>query len=309
MALKRALWFIILCILLPQTVSAITYTFAHYSIVAEIDDRDNLHEEVSFAIENLGDSPISWVEYSLISTPENLEAFDEEGALPYSIENERDVLIKLRGPLKKGESEMISLKFSISGVVTKLDENNILTFSYIPEVNVKSFALTVKLPPGSTLASEVRKTGESISAVYPSPSRIYSDGERIIVEWVVQELPAQESFRIFLMYTAVEKKAGYVFGVLFGVLLGAAGTFYHFRRRGVEKKIARMVLSEDERKIYDMLLSSKEILQDDIARHTDFSRAKISKLVRNLEEKGIIKKEPYRKTNRLLLKREFGGRH
>jgi uncharacterized membrane protein len=71
-----------------------------------------------------------------------------------------------------------------------------------------------------------------------------------------------------------------------------------------------MVLGEDERKIYDMLLSSNgEILQDDIARHTDFSRAKISKLVRNLEEKGIIKKEPYRKTNRLLLKREFGGRH
>ncbi|MDI6655620.1 MAG: hypothetical protein QME59_07040, partial [Candidatus Hydrothermarchaeota archaeon] len=103
MALKRALWFIILCILLPQTVSAVTYTFADYSIVVEIDDRDNLHEEVSFTIENLGDSPISWVEYSLISTPENLEAFDEEGALPYSIENERDVLIKLRKPLKKGE--------------------------------------------------------------------------------------------------------------------------------------------------------------------------------------------------------------
>ncbi|MFH1774748.1 MAG: helix-turn-helix domain-containing protein [Methanobacteriota archaeon] len=310
MVLKRALWFIILCILLPQTVGAVTYTFADYSIIAEIDDRDNLHEEVSFAIENLGDSPISWVEYSLISAPKNLEVFDEEGALQYSIENERDVLIKLREPLKKGESEMISLKFSISGVVTRLDENKILTFCYVPEVNISNLALTVRLPPGSTLASEVRRTGESISAVYPSPSRIYSDGERIVVEWVVQELPAQESFRIFLMYTAVEKNAGYVLGVLSGVLLGGAGTFYYFRRKGTGKKIAKMVLGEDERKIYDMLLSSNgEILQDDIARHTDFSRAKISKLVRNLEEKGIIKKEPYRKTNRLLLKREFGGRH
>ncbi|MFQ6136774.1 MAG: helix-turn-helix transcriptional regulator [Candidatus Hydrothermarchaeales archaeon] len=298
--------------LLTQNVSATTYSFTDYLIKLAIDDNDNIHEEISFIIENLGDSPISWVEYSLISAPKNLKVFDDEGALLYSIENERDVLIKLREPLGGGESKKIGLKFDISGVVTRFDENKVLTFSYIPEVNVKSFALTVKLPPRSTLASEVRKTGESVSAVYPTPSRIYSDGKKIIVEWAIPELSAQESFRIFLMYTAIEKRnIGYLLGILLGVLLGGAGTFYYFRRRGVEgREITRMVLGEDEQKIYDMLLSSDgEILQDDIAKNTDFSRAKISKLVRRLEEKRIIKKEPYKKTNRLLLRKEFGGKY
>jgi uncharacterized membrane protein len=310
---RSVCYFVILSFLfLPQTVSAATYSFTDYSIELVIDYNDNVHEEISFIIENHGDSKISWVEYSLISAPQDLRVSDEEGTLLYSIENEKDVLIKLREPLRKGEREKINLRFVISGVITRYNEDKILTFSYIPEVNISDFMLIVELPPRSILASEMRKTGESISAVYPTPSRIYSDGERIIVEWARRELPAHESLRIFLMYTTIEKKKlEYLIGALFGIALGIGGTYYYFRRKGIERKeITKMVLGEDEQKIYDLLLSSDgEILQDDIAKNTDFSRAKISKLVRRLEEKGIIKKEPYRKTNRLLLKKEFGGRY
>jgi hypothetical protein len=300
---------VLMFLLLPQSANAITYSFTDYSIRAALDEGDDLHEEVSFTILNLGDPPISWVEYSLISAPKNLRVRDEEGPLLYSIEEERDVLIKLREPLEKGESRKLSMFFTVSGAVTRVDQNKILTFSYIPEVDITRFSLSIKLPPQSTLASEVKRKGESISAVYPSPSRIYSDGERIIVEWVEEVLKAHESFRIFLMYTGVEKaRKDYLLAALLGVLMGFAGAYYYFSQRS-GRKIARMVLSEDEQKIYDMLLSAGgEILQDDVAKHTGFSRAKISKLVRHLEEKGIIKKEPYRKTNRLLLSKEFGGR-
>lgn len=301
---------IITALLLPQSANAITYSFTDYIIMVTIDERDNLHEEVSFTIQNLGDSAISWVEYSLISAPQNLQVKDEEGPLLYSVEKERNVLIKLRKPLQGDESKRITLKFAVSGVVTRFEENRILTFSYIPEADITDFVLSIKLPPKSTLASEVRKKGESVSAVYPSPSRIYSDGERIIVEWATGALTAQESFRIFLMYTPIEKKGkDYLIGAFLGILLGFIGAYLYFTRRGEKRKIARMVLRDDEQRIYDMLLSAGgEILQEDIVKNTTYSKVKVSKLVRNLEEKGIIKKEPYRKTNRLLLRKEFGGR-
>ena len=44
-------------------------------------------------------------------------------------------------------------------------------------------------------------------------------------------------------------------------------------------------------------------MQKHIAKNLDFSKSKISKVVRKLEEKKIIEKEPYFKTNKIKLKK------
>ena len=312
--IMRLLLILISCLfLLPTGAGAVTYSFSDYYIDMAIEDDGGLVEEISFTIKNEGEETISWVEYTLISAPENLVVSDDIGSLSYSIENQRNILIRLRKPMMKGDEENIAMGFSMPGVVTQYEDKSILTLSYIPEVDISNFKFTVRLPPGSTLASEVEKTGESISAVYPVPSRIYSDGKRIIVEWSREELSAHEDFRIFLMYTTIDLNGGLPLtaGIVVGIIIGVSAAFYYYRTRPVKGgEIAGLVLEEDEKKIYDLLISGdNEILQDDIAKSTDFSRSKISKLVRRLEEKGIIKKVPYRKTNRLLLKKEFGGRH
>jgi uncharacterized membrane protein len=310
----RLLLILLSLILLPSTVGAVAYSFSDYTIDVTLED-SSLREEISFTIKNEGKDPISWVEYDLISMPEGLEVSDEEGSLNYLTETPRRVIIQLRSPLMEGEMERITMSFAVEGIVVRYEDKSILTLSYIPETGIAGFKFVVRLPPRSTLASEVKKTGESISSVYPVPSRIHSDGKRIIVEWFEEGLLAHEEFRIFLMYTTTEDERerlpAATAGIAVGLILGLSIAYYYFGRRPAkEREVARLVLGEDEKKIYDLLISHDgKILQDDIAKNTDFSRAKISKLVRRLEEKGIIKKEPYRKTNRLLLKKEFGGRY
>lgn len=63
-----------------------------------------------------------------------------------------------------------------------------------------------------------------------------------------------------------------------------------------------MVLSEDERKVYQKVRESPGITQKEVEVFTNFSKAKLSKLVRNLEQSNLLRKEPYRKTNKLRLK-------
>jgi hypothetical protein len=306
----RLLPVLVLFFLNIGTVSAVTYYFSSYNVAVTIEPNGLIREEVSFTIANIGEEPISWIEFDFMALPDDLLVWDSEGILDYIAETQRRIVIHLRKPLEKGETRDIHISFSIKGVIIRHMDENIFTISYIPESDISNFRFVVSLPPGSTLASEVKRTGESISSVYPVPSRVFSDGKRIIVEWFREDLSAGEDFRVFLMYTSVERRGiSGLRGVAVGLFLGAVIAYYISRRYHAEKlKVARLVLDEDEKRIYDLLVSHDFIiLQEDITKETEFSRAKISKLVRRLEKKGIIKKEPYRKTNRLLLRKEFGG--
>ncbi len=298
---------ILFILLLPVNVYAISYKFSNYSMNVEIGQTSVINETVSFTMQNIGESPIALVEYSITSKPLSLGIYDSKGPLNYTIENGNTVVIRLREPLKNGTSESIKINFELSGFVADFKEDKILSFSYIPEANITAFSLIVKLPPRSTLASEIKKSGESLSAVYPSPTMIYTNGKRIILEWQREQLKSGESFRVFVMYSNLSKRNYSPLWVLFGLLIGTVLTYFVIR--GKNKNIARMVLLGDEEKIYELLLASDgEILQEEIVKTTGFSKAKVSKLVRNLESKKIIKKEPYRRTNKLMLKKEFGGR-
>lgn len=301
--------FILFVLLLPVNAHAISYKFSNYSMNLEISQTSMINETVSFTMQNIGESPIALVEYFIASKPISLGIYDSKGPLNYTIENGNTVVISLREPLKNGTSDSIKINFELSGFVADFKEDKILSFSYIPEANITAFSLIVKLPPRSTLASEIEKSGESLSAVYPSPTKIYTNGKRIILEWQRDELKIGESFRVFVMYSNLNKRNYSPLWVLFGLLIGTALTYFVIKGKNKNKNIARMVLSGDEEKIYELILASDgEILQEEIVKTTGFSKAKVSKLIRNLEIKKIIKKEPYRKTNKLMLKKEFGGR-
>jgi len=304
--------FIILFLLLIPVAAAQEYHFRDYTISIAPDYQGNAIEEVSFTVVNLKGN-ISAVEYAIAAMPSQVRVYDDEGELEVFIEDST-LVVPLRKKLQAGESQRLRFVFTLPEVVSSYRGDNILTMSYVPEVRVVNFTFMVKLPKGSILVSEQRGAGEAIAAVYPTPERILTDGEHIIVRWKKWELLPRESFRIFVMYTTVEqeKRSGYALALV-GLALGAALTYAYFayqkKKQGVEQsKVVKLVLREDEQKIYDLLAEKGEILQEEIVKQTGFSKAKVSKLVRNLEEKGIIKKEPYRKTNRLILKKEFGGK-
>lgn len=297
-------------VLIPVA-SAQEYHFRDYVISLSPDYRGDAVEEVSFTVVNLKGN-ISAVEYAIAMMPSRVQVYDDKGELEVFIED-NTLVVPLRRKLQAGESQRLRFLFALREVVSSYRGDSILTMSYVPEVRVVNFTFLVKLPKGSVLVSEQRSAGGTVAAVYPTPERILTDGEHIIIRWKKWELSPGESFRIFVMYTTVgqEQRSGYALALL-GLFLGAVLTYAYFayqkKKQGMEQsRVVKLVLREDEQKIYDLLEERGEILQEEVVRRTGFSKAKVSKLVRNLEEKGIIRKEPYRKTNRLILKKEFGG--
>ncbi|MBU1135730.1 MAG: hypothetical protein KKG13_04430 [Nanoarchaeota archaeon] len=68
-------------------------------------------------------------------------------------------------------------------------------------------------------------------------------------------------------------------------------------------RVVTSVLREDERKIVDILEKHEgKVIQKTLVRETDFSKAKVSRLVKNLKERGIVDAEPIGRTTKVTLK-------
>ncbi len=61
--------------------------------------------------------------------------------------------------------------------------------------------------------------------------------------------------------------------------------------------------SEDERRLLLILAKEKRIMQNKVGKELKFSRAKMTRLVKKLEAKGLVEKERVGRTNRLFYKK------
>lgn len=94
--------------------------------------------------------------------------------------------------------------------------------------------------------------------------------------------------------------------LLFGVLLGIAFVLVMYMYRKAKNKVALKILTEDEEKVINAIIENNgEITQDLLPSKTNFSRPKLSRLVSGLVERDLILKEPYKRTHKLKIKKEF----
>ncbi len=91
-------------------------------------------------------------------------------------------------------------------------------------------------------------------------------------------------------------------GLILGILLVLA--VYQYQR--AKEKVTFKILTEDEEKVIKVIMENDgKITQDLLPKKTDFSRPKVSRIVSVLVERDLILKEPYKKTHKLKIKKEF----
>ena len=81
-------------------------------------------------------------------------------------------------------------------------------------------------------------------------------------------------------------------------------TIILFNRKKAKKFITG-TLSEDEQRIVGIIRDEEVVIQKKISQLAGFSKSKMSKLVRRLEEKGVLKKRPFFKSNKLSLSKRL----
>jgi len=194
--------------------------------------------------------------------------------------------------------------------ITGLDKTlkiEYVTSSFIEKATKNYFTADFKLPyqAENLSVSLILPESSVLKNAYPFPE-LTSDGRHIILKWGVSQ---KKDFPVFVIYT--EKKESWPWLIIISIAIMAV-LFAIFRKRkpkaktGARQKKMKKVeihLLESESAVMNALNQAKgELWQKQIQLKTGFSKAKLSRVIRNLEARGLVKRIPLGNTNKIKLK-------
>lgn len=171
----------------------------------------------------------------------------------------------------------------------------------------EEYSLKVLLPEGYGLIKS-----KDAEALMPD-AETSSEGRKIHIKWEETDISLGDSLEFTARYQELNVLnifPGYTAIALTVVLiLIAVAIALRLRSSEKEETISSIlpILKEDEREVLMYMVENEgECEQKDLVENLDYSKAKISRLVKNLQERNLIEKIKEGRKNRLTLKRKIG---
>ena len=159
--------------------------------------------------------------------------------------------------------------------------------------------------------------------LFPKPSDIITDGHQITLIWNFQNVKEEDNIPIFvkIVSPAPSKFVLFSFWAVVFILAAAAVYLIFFRKKKHRETISKRKMKSrraETAKFEDIeryLVESEQIVlkklreadrgelwQKQLQLSTGFSKAKLSRVIRNLESRNLIEKIPFGNTNKVRLK-------
>lgn len=297
--MKRFLVLLAFLLVVPM-VSATS--IQHENITVELGETDSMTVERVY-----GDITANRISYLVLGeySPQDLSVNDSKGELDCEVDVLSDGKEILCTPRKKGD---YSVEITFEGDFTSA-ENGGQVFSYTNRVFVPTDRVSARvfLPEGYGII-------ESGNAYTPDEAEVGSRGRRIFLRWDSDDVSIGDA----TTYSVNYEKLG-VFESLalrhltaalaLAVVVLALSLVYLRRKYGGEKTIASVfpVLKDDEKEVMRYIIDNEgEVEQREIVANMDYSKAKISRLVSDLEDRSLVRKEKKGRVNVVELAREIG---
>jgi predicted transcriptional regulator len=287
-----------LFLLLLAVDSVLAFQITSYSVSISLDPSNGVHEEIAIEILNTEDYPLEEFSYSFGNQVQNLRVYDEVGDLSTDV-MKGSVTSRFRKPLQPSDSQLVNIEFDTRGYISTYPEFNEFSMVLHLPPHTKNFSMKLTLPEGAILLKPLREP-ITTSDVIPLPDDVYSDGRSIIFEWRRTDV---EDFSVYVKYALPEADNAIPRVLIFVVIILLLAFSMFLWQRKAMKKIEYM--KEDEQLVIREIMQKEGIDQREIQRKSGFSKAKVSKIVSELENRGLIRKEKIGRRNKLYLTKEF----
>ncbi len=191
-----------------------------------------------------------------------------------------------------------NIHYTTSGLTTNRNNANIFRYSQNIYRPTDNYTFRAVLPEGTGVIDQENDTTPVID---PEFGEIGSEGRRIHVEWN-QDPELGETIAFEVAYEELGngfRNAVILLATI--ILLAGFARAYLKRKTESEEKKVKDQLTEDQRHIVEMLEEDGSMLQKDIVEESEYSKAKISGLVSELEELELVSKEKEGRSNRVSL--------
>ncbi len=276
-----------LLLLVAVTVSAgDLHNITNVSILFDIQPDNNVRQYMNFTF--LDESVDGVINYSLSDKVTDIMVFGDSQQLNFSLVEKNDTGYLLQIFLEK-PVKTLSIVYSSDSIIFRSDP----AYHFFTELSfegpVKAMHVQVSLPAGQGIYRKLYT---------PSDATIDSDGRRIILVWDKSDVLSE----IFSVKFAPLNKNDNLLFFISTSLAGSLLTLFAFSIVYFNKKNKEAFLKgfrEDEQKTVKFLEQNRQSLQSRLQTEFGFSRAKATRIVMKLEEKGLVRKERFGRTNKL----------
>lgn len=196
----------------------------------------------------------------------------------------------------------VTFEFDLSYTVTKAA--NAYLFSYLHGAGepTKKLDVFLLLPEGTGIVKG------TVVQPYSPDAEVGSTGRRVTLEWIVSPVELGKTYSFTANYEQVGQIINYygnysrIIAIIFAVAFVFVLLKYRVFGRRYGARSVMDVLKEDERKVMEIVMAAKDkCKQNAIVAGTNFSKAKVSRILTDLEARGVIRKIPVGRTNRVVL--------
>lgn len=196
-------------------------------------------------------------------------------------------------------------------VISSLENLNIFSSRFSVTQTLDRFAVIIRLPFGTALTESSKLAGTGLNPFEPPGATQGSDGRRIFVEWNFEKPRLGETADFTVVYEQVKPVDFNIFLAIIATIVIAFLAFlvFFFRSRRLEEVLP--ILTDSERSVMEIVLREKQVDQRKIVKETDFSKAKVSRIIQDLVKRGLIEKKPKGRTNIItaVKTRKYAGNH
>ena len=202
----------------------------------------------------------------------------------------------------KGNAKEIKINYDSKSYIEQPNKNYFT--AEITSLLDSELKIKVILPEGATLDKSFTQDFKETS-IYPKPSKVETNGKNLIITWQYNTRK-DENYPLFMIYNT--KKFNYIYFIIIFIILSIL-ILFKFRRKQVKiKKIVKQDITKylkDEEKLIINILKQKnnECTQATLVTLTNMSKASLSRLLDELEQRNIIYKEKQGNKNLIILKK------
>ncbi len=207
------------------------------------------------------------------------------------------------------ERKTLEISFQSSDMIKPVQNKFVFTSDFSVKIPAKDVFAAVRLPEGMVLSQNV-PGGSTV----PFSNSTSTDGRKITVIWRFTDVVQKPlSFQVFyepgidpgLAFGAPPLRVLALLAIIFG---GGIGLIF-LRRRKKTQEVVFSVLDDYEKRVISSIEKAGGIInQKKVVMDTNLSKAKVSRVVQKLVERGLLEVERKGRTNIIkFLKKKFGS--
>ena len=201
------------------------------------------------------------------------------------------------------EKKTLEISFKTEDFIKKLGDKYFFSGDFTLGQPIKNIFAYVKLPEGMGLS-------KNNSNIFPKNGIISSDGRRIVIIWRINEVKATEPIKFSVSYEPVKLVQTIETWKIIAIVsvVAISSSYLLIQKIRKPKEVILSVLDEYERKVMDVIVGhGGKVKQKRIVQETNLSKAKVSRVIKSLVDRGLIEVERLGRTNRIkLVKHKFG---